>query len=55
MGVFIKAVNLMLLVFPVSLIADAGGLHLFSEALFTPFGALFFFLVFLNELSLIYL
>ena len=55
LGVITKAIYLTLIAIPLAMLSGAAGIHIFSDALLSPFGALFFFLVFLNELSLVYL
>ncbi len=55
MGVFTKAVNLTVIFFSAAMALEAAGINMFSGQLFTPFGALFFFIAFLNELGMVYL
>ncbi len=55
MGNFLRALNFSIIFLSIALALDAAGVGIFSEALFSPFGVLFFFLAFLNEINMIYL
>lgn len=55
MGNFLRALNFSIFSITIALVIESMGWQIFSEALFTPFGALFFFLAFLNEINMVYL
>jgi len=55
MGLFLKALNFTILFITLVILLASAGIHIFSNSLFTPFGALFFFLAFWNEFEMIYL
>ena len=54
MGIFTKAINLTIMFFAAALALEAAGINIFSGQLFTPVGALLFFIALLNEFGMIY-
>ncbi|MBI4210861.1 MAG: hypothetical protein HY544_05130 [Candidatus Diapherotrites archaeon] len=55
MGFFLKALNLTIAFFSLAVLLQSIGFGMFSDAMFTPFGVLFFFAAFWNEMNMIYL
>ncbi|MCR4368852.1 MAG: hypothetical protein NUV67_03020 [archaeon] len=52
---FLRALNLSIVFFAATLLLAAAGIKIFSDSLFTLFGALFFFIAFWNEFEMMYL
>lgn len=53
MGLLLKTLNLTLAFFVVSFTLQLAGFEFFSDALFSGFGIVFFFLAALNELAMV--